>query len=157
MRILRNMHNRARQDITRGHGLLRDIVNSEEHMLHFPEGVDLETRLELLAAMESATGDTLGRLGRIDRDFNENDYEMLLALDDSNQSRSGASYNKIEQLPVSVIKPTDVYEETCSICLEIPVVDDVVRRLPCMHAFHLQCIDEWLERQANCPICKVRI
>ncbi|MCO5608776.1 hypothetical protein L7F22_062992 [Adiantum nelumboides] len=114
-------------------------------------------RVEFLAALETVSQGSFRMLDQMERDFNEGDYEMLLALDDNNHSHSGASYNKIEQLPISVIKPTDIYQEICSICLETPVVDDVVCRLPCMHGFHLKCIDEWLGRQANCPICKMEI
>ncbi|KAI5078796.1 hypothetical protein GOP47_0006467 [Adiantum capillus-veneris] len=157
MRILRNLHNRSRQQIVGGRRLGGSTMNPSEHLLHFPEGLDLETRVEFLAALETVSQGSFRMLDQVDRDFNEDDYEMLLALDDNNHSHSGASYSKIEQLPISVIKPTDVYEEMCSICLEIPVVDDVVRRLPCMHGFHLKCIDEWLGRQANCPICKMEI
>lgn len=157
MRILRNLHSRSSQHVMRGHRLGGRTMHANEHLLHFPEGLVLEARVEFLAALETASQAGFPTLDQVDRDFNEDDYEMLLALDDTSHAHSGASYDKIEQLPVSVIKPTDVFEEACSICLETPVVDDVVRRLPCMHAFHLQCIDEWLERQANCPICKMEL
>lgn len=157
MRILRNLHNRGNQYMMRSRQPGGRMMNGDEHLLHFPEGLGLEERLEVLAVLEAASQSGLSMLGQMDRDFNEGDYEMLLALDDTNHAHSGASNDKIEQLPVSVITPTDVVEEPCSICLETPVVDDVVRRLPCMHVFHLQCIDEWLERQANCPICKIEL
>lgn len=157
MRILRNLHNRSSQHVMRGRRLGGRMINANEPVLHFPEGLGLEARVEFLAALETASQASLSILDQVDRDFNEDDYEMLLALDDTSHAPSGASYDKIEQLPISVIKPTDVSEEACSICLETPVVDDVVRRLPCMHVFHLQCIDEWLERQANCPICKMEL
>lgn len=157
MRILRNLHNRSHQHVMSGRRLGGSTGNPSEQLLHFPEGLALEARVEFLAALETVSQGSFAMLDQVNRDFNESDYEMLLALDDTNHSQSGASYNKIERLPISVIKPTDVYTETCSICLETPVVDDVVRRLPCMHGFHLQCIDEWLGRQANCPICKMQI
>eukprot|EP01009_Symbiontida_sp_KSa7_P009381 NODE_7763_length_255_cov_41.674757_g7148_i0.p3 GENE.NODE_7763_length_255_cov_41.674757_g7148_i0~~NODE_7763_length_255_cov_41.674757_g7148_i0.p3 ORF type:complete len:54 (-),score=17.88 NODE_7763_length_255_cov_41.674757_g7148_i0:94-231(-) len=28
------------------------------------------------------------------------------------------------------------------------------RSLRCMHFFHPQCIDKWLQRDRRCPICK---
>ncbi|CAM6067644.1 unnamed protein product [Sphagnum tenellum] len=97
------------------------------------------------------------QLAHLDRDFNENDYEMLLALDTDNDAHRGASQESIGLLPVTTIAPTDVCDESCSICLEVPAAGDVVRRLPCMHAFHKQCIDKWLHRQAVCPVCKAHI
>jgi hypothetical protein len=32
----------------------------------------------------------------------------------------------------------------CPICMEDFKAGDVVKRLPCLHAYHQSCIDEWL-------------
>ena len=35
--------------------------------------------------------------------------------------------------------------------------EEEVRRLPCMHLFHVQCVDQWLNINRGCPICRVDI
>lgn len=124
---------------------------------HFPSHMNLDMRIDLLEALERAAEGhiTNGHLAGIQRDFNENDYEMLLALDDGNESR-GASQRHIDRLPVSTVQ-NDVSDETCSICLEMPRAGEAIRHLLCMHKFHKDCIDPWLSRQATCPICKSSI
>jgi len=43
----------------------------------------------------------------------------------------------------------------CSICLNELKPSDQVRCLPpCGHLFHRSCIDLWLLRRADCPLCK---
>ncbi|CAL1411687.1 unnamed protein product [Linum trigynum] len=43
----------------------------------------------------------------------------------------------------------------CSICLEEFEAGVDVRRLgTCWHLFHLICIDQWLEGQSTCPMCR---
>ena len=46
--------------------------------------------------------------------------------------------------------------ETCPICLDVLEAGDEVRELPCEHIFHLECVDEWLAREATCPRCRHR-
>lgn len=125
---------------------------------HFPSHMNLDMRIDLLEALERAAEGhiTNGHLAGIQRDFNENDYEMLLALDDGNDSRRGASQRHIDRLPLSTVQ-SDVSNETCSICLEMPIGGETIRHLLCMHKFHKDCIDPWLSRQATCPICKSSI
>ncbi|KAL5275192.1 RNF111 family protein [Megaselia abdita] len=52
---------------------------------------------------------------------------------------------------------TDEDAEKCAICLSLFELDNDVRRLPCMHLFHLDCVDQWLVTNKHCPICRVDI
>ncbi|KAK1412613.1 hypothetical protein QVD17_34002 [Tagetes erecta] len=46
----------------------------------------------------------------------------------------------------------------CVVCLNDFQEMDTLRVLPsCNHAFHLDCIDIWLQNNANCPLCRLSI
>ncbi|KAI4342064.1 hypothetical protein MLD38_026724 [Melastoma candidum] len=46
----------------------------------------------------------------------------------------------------------------CSVCLSEFQEDETLRLLPkCSHAFHVQCIDTWLQSRTNCPVCRAPI
>ncbi|KAJ6634235.1 E3 ubiquitin-protein ligase [Pseudolycoriella hygida] len=47
--------------------------------------------------------------------------------------------------------------EKCTICLSLFEIENDVRRLPCMHLFHMDCVDRWLVTNKHCPICRVDI
>ncbi|KAG9447409.1 hypothetical protein H6P81_013537 [Aristolochia fimbriata] len=43
----------------------------------------------------------------------------------------------------------------CAVCLSEFQEDERLRLLPgCSHAFHIDCIDRWLQTNANCPLCR---
>ncbi|EZG71757.1 ring finger protein [Gregarina niphandrodes] len=46
----------------------------------------------------------------------------------------------------------------CLVCLQSYAQDETLRVLPCAHAFHAACIDEWLATHVECPIrCQVTL
>ncbi|KAG1459813.1 hypothetical protein G6F46_006018 [Rhizopus delemar] len=46
-------------------------------------------------------------------------------------------------------------EDVCVICLDEFNMGEEVRKLPCGHEFHTECIDPWLTvKSASCPLCK---
>ncbi|KAK2995699.1 hypothetical protein RJ640_001748 [Escallonia rubra] len=46
----------------------------------------------------------------------------------------------------------------CAVCLDGLAGGDWCRRLPaCGHVFHAECLDTWLVRVTNCPICRARV
>ncbi|KAM7488550.1 hypothetical protein LguiB_026034 [Lonicera macranthoides] len=123
----------------------------------FPPNMDLDMRMHILETLEafSEMGMPGGAL-QVQRDFNENDYEMLLALDENNHQHGGASLAQINGLPQSTVQ-SDNHQEACAICLDTPTTGDTIRHLPCLHRFHKDCIDPWLRRKTSCPVCKSSI
>ena len=54
---------------------------------------------------------------------------------------------------VMSIFPNIFSPHRCIICMEDMNEGDQIRHLPCMHAFHVDCIDDWLTRKFQCPAC----
>lgn len=99
-----------------------------------------------LRAMEDL--DTLARWGQVSQ------LTGYTALADN--SLKGLTPAQIKQLPealASEICPSGDCE--CSICLTEVEADETVRQLgSCGHVFHRSCVDLWLLRCADCPLCK---
>jgi len=91
----------------------------------------------------------------MNRDFNENDYEMLLQLDDTVKNNKGASQVEIDCLENYTIKDSD--KESCCICLTEMEPKSVVKKLQCGHLYHLDCISHWLKINSVCPMDKKSI
>lgn len=57
--------------------------------------------------------------------------------------------------------PTGIYESggsskaprECVICMVEFSKGDSIRFLPCLHTYHVHCIDVWLEKSFTCPSC----
>ena len=50
-------------------------------------------------------------------------------------------------------------EEMCAICCEDYSEEEILVSLPCnkKHVFHKWCIEGWLKRKGNCPLCKENV
>ncbi|GIX62751.1 zinc finger, C3HC4 type domain-containing protein [Babesia caballi] len=59
-----------------------------------------------------------------------------------------------KQLPARLYSEiSETFTATCGICLDHFKLDARLRNLPCKHAFHVGCIDEWLSFSRRCPMC----
>ncbi|XP_056161981.1 E3 ubiquitin-protein ligase ATL42-like isoform X2 [Syzygium oleosum] len=46
----------------------------------------------------------------------------------------------------------------CAVCLSKFEDIEILRLLPkCRHAFHIDCIDYWLEKHSSCPLCRHKV
>lgn len=77
----------------------------------------------------------------------------------------GAPALMIDLLPTRVFQSrtlpgsADRKEEhtQCLVCLSDFEDGEVLRTLPCLHAFHQTCVDTWLRSNRTCPVCKLSI
>mmetsp|Transcript_5971 Transcript_5971/g.24986 ORF Transcript_5971/g.24986 Transcript_5971/m.24986 type:complete len:311 (+) Transcript_5971:129-1061(+) len=84
---------------------------------------------------------------------------LLAALQEPNQGR-GATRRAINVLQTTTYREGMElgYEEpACPICLRDVQPGDELRVLPCKHLLHKRCVDEWLQRNATCPLCRKSI
>jgi len=96
------------------------------------------------------------QLSLMGREFTDGDYEMLLKLDEQVENRKGAKKNIIEKLPTFTVEKEDQVK-SCCVCLCETEIGSEVRKLPCGHYFHVECIDKWLELNKTCPIDKKEV
>ena len=60
----------------------------------------------------------------------------------------------IMQLPTGSYRASSSEKKReCVICLVEFRDGDALRYLPCMHYYHVGCVDDWLMRSLTCPSC----
>ena len=102
----------------------------------------------------------------------EFDYNISMNPDILNSSYDEEiNYNEGMKLGIYTYNPKEILQKLqdktldnisdeykrCIICLEDFKVNDTVIYLPCLHFFHRNCITQWIEEKAVCPLCKNNI
>jgi len=90
------------------------------------------------------------------------DPESLIKSDSSQSSKTGEFMEGAKVTAIEVghaasrCTTVEYYHSTsCSICIEDYEPGELIRVLPCGHAFHSECILPWLtDRSPTCPLCK---
>ncbi|KAK1418561.1 hypothetical protein QVD17_27706 [Tagetes erecta] len=73
---------------------------------------------------------------------------------------SGIDKTIIESLPYFKFSSLKGWKNglECSVCLSAFEEIELLRLLPkCKHAFHIDCIDQWLENHSSCPLCRLKV
>ncbi|MEQ2233065.1 RING finger protein 11 [Ilyodon furcidens] len=82
---------------------------------------------------------------------------LATQLTEEEQVRIAQRIGLIQHLPKGVYDPgrdgSEKKIRECVICMMDFVYGDPIRFLPCMHIYHMDCIDDWLMRSFTCPSC----
>lgn len=73
---------------------------------------------------------------------------------------SGIEKTLIESLPFFRFSSLKGSREglECAVCLSKFEDIEILRLLPkCKHAFHIDCVDQWLEKHSSCPLCRHKV
>ncbi|CAN6573255.1 unnamed protein product [Malus baccata var. baccata] len=83
-------------------------------------------------------------------------YKFKLKENESNDDQEGNLGSECGLLAAGTEKEREISGEdaVCCICLAKYADDDELRELPCLHVFHVECVDKWLKINASCPLCK---
>uniref|UniRef100_A0A1A9Z1M4 RING-type domain-containing protein n=1 Tax=Glossina pallidipes TaxID=7398 RepID=A0A1A9Z1M4_GLOPL len=82
-------------------------------------------------------------------ELNNCDLKLDDLLDDL-RSIQIAMLPKYEYSPES----NDGNEECCAVCLNDFQLNEIICKLPCVHDFHADCVDKWLQLHQTCPMCR---
>ncbi|CAA0381083.1 putative transcription factor C2H2 family [Arabidopsis thaliana] len=70
-----------------------------------------------------------------------------------------AAKSVIQDLPVVelAVEELDKGNNVCAVCKDEMLVEEKVRRLPCSHFYHGECIIPWLGIRNTCPVCRYEL
>ncbi|XP_074279085.1 E3 ubiquitin-protein ligase CIP8-like [Silene latifolia] len=90
---------------------------------------------------------------------NDADYESLLQNLADSEGRRGAP--PASKAAVDGLKSLHINDEqasfVCAVCKECVSVGEVVKEMPCAHAYHTHCILPWLAARNTCPVCRFEL
>ncbi|XP_045444415.1 E3 ubiquitin-protein ligase RNF6 isoform X3 [Pipistrellus kuhlii] len=82
---------------------------------------------------------------------------FLLNESDDDDRIHGLTKEQIDNLSTRNYEHNSIDNELgkiCSVCISDYVTGNKLRQLPCMHEFHIHCIDRWLSENCTCPVCR---
>jgi E3 ubiquitin-protein ligase RNF181 len=122
-------------------------------------GEPTEPEWEVLADVPppaAATDDDEGFVYTSDREA----YEVLVSGGEGQflKNKPPAARSAIEALDSAVMTAADEREgEECAVCRDGVAAGERVKRLPCLHLYHDECILPWLQVRNSCPLCRFEL
>ena len=71
-------------------------------------------------------------------------------VNDYNKIKNEALIDQIETITYNIDNNT--YFE-CGICMDSFLENETIKKLPCDHIFHTDCMSQWIQTNKICPLC----
>jgi hypothetical protein len=92
------------------------------------------------------------------REHYENELRRVPEISSNYKFLNSKSIQKIIGPSIKIKKNDALLQQSCNICFENYKENELFRTLPsCQHCFHKKCIDKWMKKRAQCPICRTNI
>lgn len=138
------------------------LLQTESLMSHTRDTLSDASEFDNFSTLFNSNSDNLGFDILITNDYliildgTDRDYlEFEIFTDDySRDNTKGLPIDLIKALPEKKASDSNHF---CSICLETYKKDESLTVLPCNHCYHKLCIQIWLEKNSNCPECRLNI
>ncbi|XXG72808.1 hypothetical protein AAC387_Pa07g1819 [Persea americana] len=107
--------------------------------------------------------ETESYLGDHDDYVQTTEYEVLFGqfteAENSLRGSPPAAKHVVENLPSIFLAKEDIEKNNalCAICKDEISLDERVKRLPCAHHYHGECILPWLGIRNTCPVCRFEL
>lgn len=118
------------------------------------------TTIRLRSSLRGLEGLIISIPRGIEDDENADDtsdftYVETEATEDSEEDSSERVRNiNFEKLNKFIVNKSNKPCDDCSICLEEFKCRQHCRKFGCSHVFHKKCIDKWLTKNTQCPVCR---
>nr|XP_043638924.1 E3 ubiquitin-protein ligase CIP8-like [Erigeron canadensis] len=133
------------------------IAPEDENRDRVTRGEDLGWEVFLdFNDIEGVAGVLEERFEGDDDEENEMLFRQFVENGDLGLVRPPASKRVVEKL-LNVVMTSEDNDAVCAVCKDEIGVGEVVKRLPCSHFYHGDCIVPWLCIQNTCPVCRYEL
>ncbi|KAI3976804.1 hypothetical protein MKX01_008662 [Papaver californicum] len=127
----------------------------------------VSTEMEMLSGeVGEGGGETMMRTSELEvllADINPAEYETLFGQvaehDSFIRGNPPAARTVVENLSSVVVTQEDVENKSaiCTVCKDEMGMEEQVKKLPCSHCYHGDCILPWLGMRNTCPVCRYEL
>jgi Ring finger domain len=144
------------------------MASYQQHFQLLRESADLLSQEDYDALQSALEEDEHEHVTALENEDGELSYDAMLELGDrigdvKSERWAMVAEREVQKLPTFTFAPSslagsntqlDDSEHKCLVCQCEYEGSDELRRLPCGHCFHTDCVDQWLKGKDACPYCR---